>query len=142
MSAPSSSSSNDNNRDCPKVQLIWHRRDLRLNDNEVYSDSNNVQHINGEELTDKTTTCTSLFIFDTHYVTPQSSCVAGADYNVLLHGPHFLQAQLEAVTALRRSLHQIGGELIVRMGDPIKLIPEIARLVNATACVCGGPRNI
>ena len=157
MSASSSSISSDDQSDCSKVRLIWHRRDLRLNDNELYSDLNSVtsapplpQHdqlsidpkeedfltgITARTTACTTTTCISLFIFDTHYVTPQPSCIAGADYNVLWHGPHLFQAQVEAVTALRQSLRHIGGELIVRVGDPVKLVPEIANLVHATELV-------
>ena len=105
------------------VRLIWHRQDLRLHDNELYS-------VNEDDV--NTTSIISLFIFDDHYFRPQPSIVKGSDYDTIWHGPYYLLALVEAVKSLREHLNSIGGELIVRIGDPTIIIPEIVREIGVT----------
>lgn len=100
--------------------LIWHRRDLRLHDNDIYSTI-----IEKEDLAS-----VSLFIFDEKYFQPQPSHV-NKDFQCLWSGPFYTQAMIEAVTHLRDKIRGLGGELIVRVGDPLKIIPEIAEKINA-----------
>ena len=105
-------------------RLVWHRRDLRLHDNEIYSNlvSNTKNggglekgHDEGEE-NHKVIKCISLFIFDKQYFEPQPSIIKGSGYDTVWCGPHASQALIEAVTVLRTNLQNIGGELIVRQG--------------------------
>lgn len=98
--------------------LIWHRRDLRLADNELYSNAAKIY---------------SLFVFDTADYTPRSTGIsAGGDrgdddvYNVN-NGPHFTRRLLEAVHSLRNNLRDLGGDLIVRHGNPLEIIPSLAK---------------
>lgn len=100
--------------------LIWHRRDLRLHDNDIYSTL-----IEKEDLAS-----VSLFIFDEKYFQPQPSHV-NKDFQCLWSGPFYTQAMIEAVTHLRDKIRGLGGELIVRVGDPLKIVPEIAEMISA-----------
>ena len=116
-------SSNNNNKSgrMNRCRLIWHRRDLRLHDNELYSNLDR---------------CVSLFVFDPQYFKPTKSCIDG-DFETVWCGPHAAQALIEAVTSLRESIRSIGGELLVRSGDPSVLIPKIAQEMDATEIVFG-----
>ena len=111
------------------VRLVWHRRDLRLHDNFLY------QGLNGEDSCTKK--CVSLYIFDVkEYLTPQPSTCCPERYDSVLCGPHSARACIEAVEALRMSLHAIGGELLVRFTsddvDSISIITDIATKIGAT----------
>ena len=77
-------SSNNNNKSgrMNRCRLIWHRRDLRLHDNELYSNLDR---------------CVSLFVFDPQYFKPTKSCIDG-DFETVWCGPHAAQALIEAVT--------------------------------------------
>jgi len=107
-------------------RLIWHRRDLRLHDNELYSNINDYY--------DGSTVVISLYVFDEHYFQPRPSCVNSSSSSsnnnnnnkIVWCGPHAAQATIEAVTCLRESLRSIGGELLVRIGDPTIIVPKIA----------------
>ncbi|KAL7532716.1 hypothetical protein ACHAXR_004810 [Thalassiosira sp. AJA248-18] len=97
-------------------RLLWHRRDLRINDNELYSTG--AQKIY------------SLFIFDPSDYSPRPTGITddnGLQLLGITHGPHFTRRLLDAVHSLRRSLQSLGGDLIVREGDPLELIPKLAQ---------------
>ncbi len=101
------------------TRLIWHRRDLRLHDNELYSNLELLgSHHEDSGCNDEhgTKRCVSLFIFDKKYFERQPSTVKGSGYDTVWCGPHASRALIEAVTVLRRNLNKIGGELIVREG--------------------------
>ncbi|KAL3939540.1 MAG: hypothetical protein SGBAC_005750 [Bacillariaceae sp.] len=110
-------------------RLIWHRRDLRLHDNALYSiDANGPKRCEGDtecEFSSSSIECISLFIFDAKYFQPQPSLACPKEYDTLWCGPHAAQATIEAVHSLRRKLRAIGGELLVRIGDPTNLIPQL-----------------
>jgi len=102
---PSSSSS----------RLVWHRRDLRLADNELYSNQKTIY---------------SVYIFDpSDYSTRQTgiSDGKGGQLQSLNHGPHFTRRLIDAVHSLRRSLRSLGGDLIIRTGNPLQIIPQLAQ---------------
>ena len=96
---------------------------MRLHDNELYFGLHEDHH-------DKETKCISLFVFDSKYFQPQSCC--DSSYDSIWCGPHAAQSLIEAVTCLRESLRDRGGELVVRSGDPSIWIPLIADQVGAT----------
>lgn len=105
-------------------RLIWHRRDLRLHDNELYS--NIVENNDG---------VISLYVFDETFFLPRPSCTntrENNNYEVVWCGPYAAQATIEAVTSLRESIRSIGGELLVRCGDPSIIVPQIAKEIGAT----------
>ena len=96
-------------------RLIWHRRDMRLLDNELYHHSCCVY---------------SLFIFDPSDFAPRPTGIFhdGSSENELLgitHGPHYTRRLIDAVHSLRYSLRRLGGELIVRIGNPLVIIPNL-----------------
>ena len=106
-------------------RLVWHRRDLRLHDNELYSNLVlNTNHksmekgqVEEKENDNNLIKCISLFVFDRQYFEPQPSVIKGSGYDTVWCGPHASQALIEAVTVLRTNLQSIGGELIVRQGQ-------------------------
>ena len=99
-----SSSTRDSSKRTAKVRLIWHRRDLRLNDNELYSnlhcDDSNGSHENIASV--------SLFVFDPQYFEPKPSLVNKAGksdgYQTCWCGPYAAQALIEAVSCLRNRI--------------------------------------
>ena len=112
------------------VRLIWHRRDLRLEDNTLYSDLAVSSSSASIEETEKA--CLSLYIFDDTYFTPRPSTSSPKEWDSIYTGPHSTRILVEAVTELRQSLRSIGGDLLVRSGDPYQIIPLIAEEIGAT----------
>jgi deoxyribodipyrimidine photo-lyase len=107
-----------------RSRLLWHRRDLRIHDNELYQTDAQKKIIY------------SLFIFDPPDHSPRPTGISDDDgggedqlLNVL-HGPHFTRRLLDAVHSLRRNLQSLGGNLIVRRGDPLHVIPQLAQKLN------------
>ena len=98
----------------PSSRLVWHRRDLRLADNELYHSK----------------TIYSVYIFDpSDYSTRQTgiSDGKGGQLQSLNHGPHFAKRLIDAVHSLRRTLRSLGGDLIIRTGNPLQIIPQLAQ---------------
>ncbi|KAL7553632.1 hypothetical protein ACHAWF_016937 [Thalassiosira exigua] len=98
------------------IRLLWHRRDLRINDNELY-------HAGAHKIY-------SVFVFDPSDYALRPTGISDADGGQLLsinHGPHFTRALLDAVQSLRCNLKRLGGNLIVRTGDPVEIIPKLAQ---------------
>ena len=114
------------------VRLIWHRRDLRLHDNELY------HGLHDEN--DNSIASISLYIFDNQYfepqtsiaISPSSAAINEKEVKSVWCGPHAAQALIEAVTSLRNDIRAIGGELLVRVGDPLVIVPQIAQEIDAT----------
>jgi len=94
--------------------IVWFKNDLRLRDNEMLSRA-----------------CKShekilpVFIFDPRQFDQLSSL------NFHKTGPFKAQFLIESVHNLRKSLKAIGGDLIVRVGFPELIIPELAERVKA-----------
>jgi deoxyribodipyrimidine photo-lyase len=111
----------DNNPNGPMpIRLIWHRRDLRLHDNALYSD------------VDDTTSVASLFVFNDSDFEPRPSTCRPEEWDAVNIGPHAARILLESVDDLGQSLRSIGGELMVRQGSPARIIPEIIQELGAT----------
>ena len=107
-------------------RLIWHRRDLRLHDNALYSNL----HDSGASAS--CPSCLSLFVIDTRNFAPLPSTVLPTKWDAVRVGPHAARYLLQALSDLRTNLRSIGGELIIRIGDPVDIVPSIAREIGAT----------
>eukprot|EP00879_Flechtneria_rotunda_P014808 GHRR01015472.1.p1 GENE.GHRR01015472.1~~GHRR01015472.1.p1 ORF type:complete len:290 (+),score=99.16 GHRR01015472.1:195-1064(+) len=103
-----------------KPAMVWFRNDLRLHDN--------------EPLVAACRTATSLlpvYIFDPREYGKSPS---GFDKT----GPYRARFVLEALTDLRNRLRDAGSDLLVRIGKPEEVLPELARAVGAGAVYCQG----
>ena len=90
-----------------KVILVWFRNDLRVHDNEILL-----------EAVRKADKVLPVYCFDPYYfnVTPAGTFKTGANRAKFL---------LESVANLRRNLQQLGGELIIRTGNPAEVLPQL-----------------
>lgn len=96
--------------------LVWMRDDLRLDDHLALSAAL-------ERAPEGTVL---LYVFD-----PRVAAEApGIGASRL--GPHRARFLAESVSALRDAARLRGGELVVRRGDPIELVPALARQLDAT----------
>ena len=96
-------------------RLVWHRRDLRLADNELYHNANRIY---------------SVFVFDSSDYSPRQTGIPDGDGGQLQsvsHGPHFSRRLIDAVHSLKSNLRSLGGDLIVRTGNPLQIIPQLAQ---------------
>lgn len=98
--------------------LIWHRRDLRLEDNALYRERRACA-------CSGITRVVPVYIFDPAEFARVPSCAQPA-WDVVRTGPHAARALLAAVTALRASLRARGGELLIRFGRPEAELPLLA----------------
>ncbi|MBS1501174.1 MAG: DASH family cryptochrome [Bacteroidetes bacterium] len=91
-----------------KTILVWFRNDLRVHDNEILS-----------EALRKADKVLPVYCIDPFYFkrTPAGTLRTG---NIRAR---FL---LESVADLRGNLRKLGGELVVRIGDPAKVLPQLA----------------
>ena len=103
----------------PPLTLVWHRRDLRLADNSLYSEL---------DKTDRPSV--SFYCFDPEEWKRRPSCTNPA-WAVTHVGPHATVRLLEALQELRSSLRSRGGELIVRHGNPASILPQLALELQA-----------
>ena len=110
--------------DCNEIRLIWHRRDLRLHDNPLYS-SDNEQHRTKSLIL-------SVYIFDTAFFRPRPSISISCDaWNTVDVGPHAARVLLETISDLRKNLRSKGSELLIRYGDPLEILPKLAAAIGA-----------
>src|ERR1700712_744613 len=91
-----------------KTILVWFRNDLRVHDNEIFL-----------EATKKADKVLPVYIFDPFYFKTTTSGLAKT-------GNIRARFLLESVTDLRQNLRALGGDLIIRMGNPAELIPQLA----------------
>ncbi|MGI4022937.1 MAG: DASH family cryptochrome [Janthinobacterium lividum] len=97
-----------------KTILVWFRNDLRVHDNEVLTEAVN-----------KADAIVPVYCFDPFYYRHTS-------FNTQKIGNFRARFISESVADLRQSLKNLGGELIVRMGDPTVIIPELAQQYQVT----------
>jgi len=102
------------------TSLAWHRRDLRLHDNEIY---HKVPH-----------RIVSLYVINPADYQPRP-CGAQTTLETVTVGPHASRALVHALTNLRQNLRLRGGDLVIRRGDPLLVIPEFVREINADSIV-------
>ncbi len=96
------------------MQLHWHRRDLRGSDNRALAAAAAAarEHDSG---------VVSLFVFDE---------------SVLDHaGAPRVRYLLDSLAELREWYRELGGELLVRRGDPREIVPQVADAVDADRVV-------
>ena len=97
-----------------KTILVWFRNDLRIHDNEVLT-----------EAVSKGDAIVPVYIFDPFYY----RCTS---FNTQKTGSFRARFINESVADLRAALQDLGGQLIVRIGNPAELIPEIAQQYQVT----------
>jgi len=82
-----------------EIGLVWFRRDLRLDDNPAWASATSEHRF-----------VVPLFVIDQRLVDRA--------------GPYRRRQLLATVQALDYALAQAGGRLLVRIGDPVQLVPE------------------
>ncbi len=90
-----------------KTILIWFRNDLRIHDNEILL-----------EAVKRSEKVLPVYCFDPRYFSETR-------FGTKTTGGLRARFLIESVSALRQSLQQLGGDLIVRIGRPEELLPEI-----------------
>lgn len=92
-----------------KTILVWFRNDLRVHDNEILL-----------EAVKRAETIIPVYCFDPRYFTK-------TNYGTRKTGAFRAKFLLESVMGLRRSLQNLGGDLMIRFGMPEDVLPEICR---------------
>lgn len=100
--------------------LVWFRADLRLHDHEPF-----------HAAAGASSSLLPVFVFDPRDFGKSPS---GFDRT----GPYRANFLLDSVADLRRSLRARGGDLVVRVGRPEVVIPELARAAGAEAVYAHG----
>lgn len=96
-----------------KIILVWFRNDLRIEDNEILL-----------EACEKATHIIPVYVFDPRYFKTTT-------YNTLKTGYFRANFILESVVDLKNNLKNLGGDLLVLIGKPEELIPQVAQKYNA-----------
>lgn len=91
-----------------KTILVWFRNDLRIHDNEILL-----------EACRKADKVLPVYCFDPYYFAKNASGNSKT-------GSFRARFLIESVADLRTNLQGIGGELIIRIGDPAVIIPQLA----------------
>lgn len=92
-----------------KTILVWFRNDLRVHDNEILF-----------EATRKADKVLPVYIFDPFYFKT-------TELGLLKTGNIRARFLLESVADLRNNLQRLDGELIVKIGNPAEIIPQLAQ---------------
>jgi deoxyribodipyrimidine photo-lyase len=92
-----------------RIILVWFRNDLRIRDNEILL-----------EAVRKADKVLPVYCFDPYYF---KSTADGAPKT----GVFRTQFLLDSVADLRKNLQALGGELIIRIGNPAEVIPQLAQ---------------
>ena len=109
--------------------LVWHRRDLRLEDNALYSFDNhqsNNNKLNNDD-NDDVQEVRSLYVLDPQEFIPRRTAFDHSLWSVT-RGPHASRLLLEALTNLRQQLRlqSVGScDLLIRRGDPTHIVPAL-----------------
>lgn len=92
-----------------KTILVWFRNDLRVHDNEILF-----------EAIRKADKVLPVYCFDPFYFRPTESGLSKT-------GNIRAKFLLESVADLRHNLRELGGELIIKTGNPADVIPQLAQ---------------
>ena len=95
----------------PRI-LLWHRKDLRINDNNALIKANSISNA-----------ITSTYILDKNY---------SHDFNAKSRA-WFLGNSLQE---LGKDWAKLGSRLIIKEGDPLLIIPQLAKLIDAKLVIC------
>ncbi|WP_461453605.1 DASH family cryptochrome [Mucilaginibacter sp.] len=90
-----------------KTILVWFRNDLRIHDNEILL-----------EAIRKADKILPVYCFDPFYFTKSSS----GEFKTGNFRARFL---FESVADLRKNLQEHGAELVIRIGDPAEILPQL-----------------
>ena len=104
--------------------LVWFRNDLRLHDNQVLREALR----NAEEII-------PIYIFDDRIFKGETT------FGFPKTGKFRAQFIIEAVQDLRNNLEARGSKLIVRVGKPEEIIPDIARQAQTSWVFCNRERT-
>src|SRR5476651_2323057 len=91
-----------------KTILVWFRNDLRIHDNEILL-----------EAVRKADKILPVYCFDPYYFKKNASGNSKT-------GNIRARFLLESVADLRKNLQNIGGDLLVRIGNPAEILPQLA----------------
>ena len=91
-----------------KTILVWFRNDLRIHDNEILS-----------EAIRKADKVLPVFVFDPYYFKTSAS-------GTLKTGSFRARFLLESVADLRKNLKTFAADLVIRIGDPAEVLPQLA----------------
>nr|WP_294899894.1 DASH family cryptochrome [uncultured Pedobacter sp.] len=92
-----------------KTILVWFRNDLRVHDNEILL-----------EATQKASTIIPVYCLDKRYFTQ-------TNYGTKKTGNFRAKFLLESLSDLKRSLQDLGGDLLIVEGIPGEILPEICK---------------
>jgi deoxyribodipyrimidine photo-lyase len=95
-----------------KTILVWFRNDLRVHDNEILL-----------EAVKRADNILPVFCFDPRYFND-------TQYGTKKTGVFRTKFLLEGVSGLRQSLKKLGGDLMIRMGTPEEILPDICQQYN------------
>jgi deoxyribodipyrimidine photo-lyase len=107
-----------------EVALVWFRNDLRIKDNEALSLASN-----------QAGTIIPIYIFDTRIFNGKTS------FGFRKTGVHRTQFIIEAVQDLKKNLQALGNDLVVAVGHPEKILPELAKKYKASWVFCNRERT-
>jgi hypothetical protein len=102
--------------------VLWHRRDLRLHDNPLYSD-----------LGPGRAFVIPIYIFDELQFQRRPCAAEDGRWDVAPTGPHQARFLVESVADLRASLRRRGSELLVRTGQAHVVLAALVRELQAAS---------
>ena len=103
----------------PQTTLLWLRHDLRLEDHPALVAAARHARQRGEQLL-------IVWFFESRWL-------AVDPFGTLRMGHRRARFLLESVTELAQSIERLGNQLLVLSGDPVTMIPELARDYRASA---------
>eukprot|EP00928_Gymnodinium_smaydae_P035954 TRINITY_DN25213_c0_g1_i1.p1 TRINITY_DN25213_c0_g1~~TRINITY_DN25213_c0_g1_i1.p1 ORF type:complete len:668 (+),score=56.33 TRINITY_DN25213_c0_g1_i1:76-2004(+) len=106
--------------------IVWHQRDLRLRDNQIYSELSGIVHRG------KTGPLLPVYVVDPHDFEPRSSCVRGVKHQVAMVGPYAARFLVESLQDLRSSLRKRKSDLFIRSGRPREVLPALVRELRSS----------
>ncbi len=92
-----------------KTILVWFRNDLRVHDNEILFEASR-----------KADKVLPVYIFDPFYFKT-------TELSLLKTGNIRAKFLLESVADLRSNLQRLGGDLIIKIGNPAEIVPQLAQ---------------
>jgi deoxyribodipyrimidine photo-lyase len=95
-----------------KITLVWFRNDLRIHDNAILL-----------EAVQKSAAIIPIYCFDPRHFTETT-------FQTKKTGNFRAKFLLESIADLKLSLKNLGGDLLVKMGKPEEILPEICKKYN------------
>ncbi len=115
---------NTQNMGKPKRIVVWFRQDLRIHDNEALDYALE----RGDEII-------PIYVFDPRLFSGTSS------YGFSKTGKYRAKFILESIQDLRQSFQKLGGDLVVRIGNPEEEVFKLANKVQASWVFCNRERT-